>query len=41
MSASLKWIAVATCMGAAAALAFLKVDGWGWFLFVGLLVAGA
>jgi hypothetical protein len=32
---------VAICVLAASALAFYGKDGWGWFLFAGVIVAGA
>lgn len=37
-----KWAqatAVLVCVGSAFALAWHGADGWGWFLFVGVLIA--
>lgn len=38
MSSIWRGIAVSACVLAAAALAYLKVDGWGAFLFIAFLV---
>lgn len=34
-------IPVTACVGAAVYMAIHGIEGWGWFLFVGLLIAGA
>lgn len=36
-----RYIAAAICVVAAIVLAILQRDGWGWFLFVAVLLAGA
>jgi len=36
-----RYIAAALCVIAAIVLAIMNRDGWGWFLFVALLLAGA
>lgn len=40
MTRGLKWVAVIGGIGAAGALAFYGVEGWGWFLLVAVLAAG-
>ncbi len=36
-----RYIAATLCVVAAIVLAIMNRDGWGWFLFVALLLAGA
>lgn len=37
----MKYIPPAICVAAAAYLAVLGTDGWGWFLFVGVILLSA